>query len=214
MTTVPSSRLNSQVRRHPSPRFTGSILDCFEVSFRLLPEPAASRSSTKRDNPNFRWARTFEDTLGGHWRTWRKDETGEREVRSETTRRNRISIILKARRWNVVEEDGSRGGAPKLSSFFSFHRYPMFSPREWNCGADLFDRSIHFRWTLVSKRFDSSCIPPDGTDDRWRNDDEKRDDKVRATDDGSNFRNRRNLCWNIRIEKLCLQEWFPWKFMK
>lgn len=85
----------------------------------------------------------------------RKDETGARERGwSETTRRNRISIILERSRGGC----GSReGGARKFPSFFSI----VTPVKLWKSGS--FRSFDSFRWTLVSKRFDSSCIQPDGT---------------------------------------------------
>lgn len=173
-----TSRSNSQLRR-PSLQYSparDSGADSRLLRSVIPYELAASRSWTKRDNPNFRRAKTL---WAGTWRAlgWRKDETGARETKggNETTRRNWISIILGARRWNSF----SKRWCSKLSLVLLDPVVTVCSSLD-ETGADLPDRSIHFGelWWVNDSILLVLLHPAGGTDDRWRNDDEKRNDKA------------------------------------
>lgn len=126
---------------------------------RLLPSviPAASRLL-----PDLRQSAIIQTFVGrghrvGTWRTLGKMRLA-LERGGEARRHAGIEYLLFWTMERYRGGCGSRGGgARKFPSFFSI----VTPVKLWKSGS--FRSFDSFRWTLVSKRFDSSCIQPDGT---------------------------------------------------
>lgn len=103
------------------------------IASRLLPDLRQSAIIQSFVRSSRTSGRNVEDTRTRERWNWR-----EREGRSETTRRNRISIILEA------EDDETSPKRMWIPRWCSKVPLVLFDPRR-NCErADLFDRSIHF----------------------------------------------------------------------
>lgn len=163
---------------------------------RLLPSviPAASRLL-----PDLRQSAIIQTFVGrghrvGTWRTLGKMRLA-LERGGEARRHAGIEYLLFWTMERYRGGCGSRGGgARKFPSFFSI----VTPVKLWKSGSFRFI-SVNFGEQTI--RF---FLYPAGwnADDRWRNDDEKRDDKAR--DDGNNFRNIFEICVGTSELKNCL----------